>query len=43
VSKVGQVTIKKPGAQKLVLKTEDAQLQRKLGLLLHEVRLVPVR
>jgi hypothetical protein len=43
VSKIGQVTIDKPGTQKLVLKTEDAELQKTLGLSLHSVKLAPAK
>jgi alpha-L-fucosidase len=43
LSKIGQVTIDKPGPQKLVLKTEDAEVQKTLGLSLHGVKLVPVK
>src|ERR1017187_4618518 len=41
VSKIGEVTIDKPGSLKLVLKTEDAEAQKTLGLNLHAVKLVP--
>jgi hypothetical protein len=41
LSKIGEVTIDKPGTLKLVLKTEDAEAQKTLGLNLHAVKLVP--
>jgi hypothetical protein len=42
VSKLGTVTIDKPGTVRLVLKSEDAEAQSR-GLSLHSVRLKPVK
>ncbi|MBZ5586081.1 MAG: alpha-L-fucosidase [Acidobacteriia bacterium] len=43
ISNIGRVTIDRPGAQRLVLRAEDEELQKTLGLSLHSLRLVPVK